>query len=387
MAKIKHKLRDLSILPTFILLSIVFILLAMLLAEVEKTIFSNAQTEIAFQYSNIVEGFNSKKVWGNQAVFWLSQQDSRRMWLYEMCLWLLPPVTYLICFFTAGLTFYRSKIKTPLALLSVASERIADNDLDFSLQYDSHDEMGTLCVAFEKMRSALETNNREMWRQMDERKRLNAAFSHDLRTPLTVLEGHLGILQKYVPDGKLSSNDIIDTYTVMAGQMKRLKTYVTSMNTLQRLEDIPINRECIPTADFIGQLRDTGKIICNGKQLIFLNEATVPTLFLDPEIVMQVFENLLSNAVRYADEAVTIKCRTEQNTLFLSVGDDGKGFDDVALKSATNPFYTTGDGENQHLGIGLNICKILCVRHGGNILLSNGAKKGAIVCTSFDMKK
>lgn len=102
MAKIKHKLRDLSILPTFILLSIVFILLAMLLAEVEKTILSNAQTEIAFQYSNIVEGFNSKKVWGNQAVFWLSQQDSRRMWLYEMCLWLLPPVTYLICFFMAG---------------------------------------------------------------------------------------------------------------------------------------------------------------------------------------------------------------------------------------------------------------------------------------------
>ena len=387
MAKIKHKLRDLSILPTFILLSIVFILLAMLLAEVEKTILSNAQTEIAFQYSNIVEGFNSKKVWGNQAVFWLSQQDSRRMWLYEMCLWLLPPVTYLICFFMAGVTFYRSKIKTPLALLTVASERIADNDLDFSLQYDSHDEMGTLCVAFEKMRSALETNNREMWRQMDERKRLNAAFSHDLRTPLTVLEGHLGILQKYVPDGKLSSNDIIDTYTVMAGQMKRLKTYVASMNTLQRLEDIPINRECIPTADFIGQLRDTGKIVCNGKQLIFLNEATVPTLFLDPEIVMQVFENLLSNAVRYADEAVTIQCRTEQNTLFLSVGDDGKGFDDVALKSATNPFYTTGDGENQHLGIGLNICKILCVRHSGNILLSNGAKKGAIVCTSFDMKK
>ncbi|HIR93866.1 MAG TPA: hypothetical protein IAB98_10665, partial [Candidatus Egerieimonas intestinavium] len=114
MAKIKRKLRDLSILPTFILLSIAFILLAMVLAEVEKTILSNAQKEIAFQYSDIIEGFNSKKVWGNQAVFWFSEQDSRIMWLYEMCLWLLPPVTYLICLFMAGLTFYRSKLKTPL---------------------------------------------------------------------------------------------------------------------------------------------------------------------------------------------------------------------------------------------------------------------------------
>lgn len=387
MAKIKRKLRDLSILPTFILLSIAFILLAMVLAEVEKTILSNAQKEIAFQYSDIIEGFNSKKVWGNQAVFWFSEQDSRIMWLYEMCLWLLPPVTYLICLFMAGLTFYRSKLKTPLALLSVASDRISDNDLDFSLQYDRHDEMGALCAAFEKMRSALEANNREMWRQMDERKRLNAAFSHDLRTPLTVLEGHLSILQKHGPDGKLSSSDITDTYTVMAGQVKRLKTYVSSMNTLQRLEDIPINRNCIPAADFIDQLRDTGEIVCNGKQLVFLNEVTVPTLCIDLEIVMQVFENLLSNAVRYADEAVTIQCQTEQNTLFISVADDGKGFDDVALKSATNPFYTTEDEGNLHLGIGLNIGKILCVRHGGNILLSNREKKGAIVCASFDMSK
>ena len=64
--------------------------------------------------------------------------------------------------------------------LTTSANRIAENDLDFSIAYDRNDEMGLLCKAFEKMRSALEKNNREMWRQMNERKKLNAAFSHDL---------------------------------------------------------------------------------------------------------------------------------------------------------------------------------------------------------------
>ena len=69
MGKAKHKLRDLSILSTFVLLAIVFLVLAMLLVEIEKTLLTNTQRAIAFQYSEIVEGFNSEKVWGNQSVF------------------------------------------------------------------------------------------------------------------------------------------------------------------------------------------------------------------------------------------------------------------------------------------------------------------------------
>ena len=179
MGKVKHKLRDLSILSTFVLLAVAFLLFAMLLVEVEKTMLINAQHNIAFEYSEIVEGFNSKKVWGNQSVFLLSERDGKMMWLFEMGIWALPPLTYLTCFILAGFVFYRSKIRTPLMLLTIR-RRIAENDLDFSIVYDKNDEMGLLCKVFEKMRSVLEKNNREIWRQMNERKKLNAAFSHDL---------------------------------------------------------------------------------------------------------------------------------------------------------------------------------------------------------------
>lgn len=387
MGKVKHKLRDLSILSTFVLLAIVFLLLAMLLVEVEKTLLINAQRDIAFQYSEIVEGFNSEKVWGNQSVFSLSEHDGKMMWLYEMGIWALPPFTYLVCFILAGYIFYRSKIRTPLMLLTTAARRIAENDLDFSIVYDKNDEMGLLCKAFEKMRFALENNNREMWRQMNDRKKLNAAFSHDLRTPLTVIEGHLGILQKYTPQGKLSTDDVMQTYAAMTGQVERLKNYTSSMNTLQRLEDIAIIRKQLIASELIERLNDTAEMVCRGKKLSISDKTTNANIHVDPEIVLQVFENLLSNAARYAKSSISIQYAVENDTFSITVTDDGLGFNDTTLKSATNPFYTTEKKSNtgQHLGLGLNICKILCERHNGNIILSNGITAGASVTVRFGM--
>ena len=387
MGKAKHKLRDLPILSAFVLISVVFLLLAMLLVEVERTLLINAQRDIAFQYSDVVEGFNSEKVWGNQSTFLLSERDGQIMRLYEICVWILPPVTYLICFIFAGLIFYRSKIKKPLLLLTASASKIAANDLDFSIEYDRNDEMGLLCKAFEKMRSALESNNREMWRQMNERKKLNAAFSHDLRTPLTVMEGHLGILQKYTPQGKLSADDVMQIYAAMAGQIERLKNYTSSMNTLQRLEDVPIVRKQLAVGDFTARLNDTAEMICMSKKLSISDETAAASLCVDPEIVLQVFENLLSNAVRYAKSSISIQYAAANDTFSITVSDDGPGFDDTALKSTTNPFYTTEKKSDigQHLGLGLNICKILCERHNGNIILSNGVESGASVTVRFGM--
>ena len=386
MAKIKCHFRNMPVLATLLLLTTTFLIVAMLVIEVERTLLQNGQYAIAFRYSDIVEGFNGIKVWGTNVAYILSTQDSRLMQLYELLLWLLPPVTYFICLFTASIIFYRTKMKIPLSLLSSSAAKIADKDLDFIIHYDKNDEMGQLCIAFEKMRSALETNNREMWRQMEDRKRLNAAFSHDLRTPLTVLEGHLGILQKYTPDGKLTIDDLKEVYTSMAGQVDRLKIYVSAMNDLQRLEDIEIKKQFVQTVDFIMQLKDTAKIICSNKQLTFSNEITTETIYICPEIVLQVVENLLSNAIRFARSSIYMKCYTIDNSFIINVTDNGIGFNETVLKYATNPFYTTERKDSSgHFGLGLNICKILCQRHNGTITLSNLPTGGASITVSFGM--
>lgn len=70
------------------------------------------------------------------------------------------------------------------------------------------------------------------------------------------------------------------------------------MNTLQRFEDISITVTLVATARFMQELKDTADIISGEKKLLFLNKVKAKSLSIDAEIVMQVYENLLSNAVR-----------------------------------------------------------------------------------------
>ena len=80
------------------------------------------------------------------------------------------------------------------------------------------------------MRSALYESNRQLWRSLEERKRLNAAFSHDLRTPLTVLRGYADFLEKYIPGGRIPEKKLLEVLGMMNGQIVRLEHYTQKMS-------------------------------------------------------------------------------------------------------------------------------------------------------------
>ncbi len=387
MGKMK-RIKNITLVPAYALMAVAFLFGAMFVADFERQYIEDVQYRVALKYTDQVEAFNGYKVWDKQGnEYQLTNEDSRKIRRLDFFSYIFPHMAYICSTVIASLVYYRVKLKKPLHILSNAAVRIADNDLDFVISYEKDDELGQLCDAFEKMRSCLEENSRETWRQMDERKRLNASFSHDLRTPLTVLEGHMDILQKYALTGALSKEDIAEIYSVMEIQLKRLIRYVSSMSELQRLEDIPISLKQISTEELTKALKNIADIICAAKALSFDNEIKADTVSVDLEIVLQVFENLLSNAMRYADTAISVVCKIKGNKLVITVVDDGKGFDTKALKIATDPFYTTEKkSEGEHFGLGLNISKILCQRHGGSISLKNQKSGGASITVSFAMK-
>lgn len=72
---------------------------------------------------------------------------------------------------------------------------ISQQDLDFQIQYTSDDELGQLCDTFEHMKNEIYKSNSKMWNMLQERKALTASVSHDLRTPITVLNGYLDYLE------------------------------------------------------------------------------------------------------------------------------------------------------------------------------------------------
>lgn len=296
---------------------------------------------------------------------------------------------YSVCIASAAILFYITKLKRPLRILQNASHRISENELDFTVEYPGSDEMSALCAAFETMRSALEETSGKMLRMLDERKQLNDAYTHDLRTPIAVLRGYTDMLIGYLPTGKISESEVFDTVQIMSSHVERLEQFADSMNTVQKLDDVAIRKEEVPTEEFFSHLRETADFLCKSQDLSckFESSITTATIFIDPSAVTQVFENLLSNAIRFAVSNIHIVCSADDNTFFISVTDDGKGFSEKERLIAAKPYYSGQAEKGQfHFGLGLHICRILCEKHGGSLRLENTTQHGAKVTAVFSAK-
>lgn len=281
--------------------------------------------------------------------------------------------------------FYKNKIQEPVSILKEEASYIGRNDLSFSCIYESGDELGEICGAFDAMRLQLARNQEKIWSLMESQRQLNAAFAHDLRTPLTVMQGYTELLVKYYPKGRISEEKLMETLQLMHAQVIRLQQFSETMKGIHTFESMEIKKKKQEFSIIEKKMKET----INGLQLqyefLFDIESQLPRGkgYFDLHCILEVLDNLLSNALFYAKKQISIVLEIDDNRLILYVKDDGKGFSKEELYMATRPYYT-GSGDNVgHFGIGLTISKLLCEKHGGSIHLSNSTKSGAIIAASF----
>ncbi len=387
MDKIKYLRLNLSLRKSLVLYLVVFVILAIILCTATISICNNTVNMIQASYPPSGEKYyltneqgerlGDGAYIGNTPVIF-SKEDECTIALLELLPLIAAPVYSALCMIAAVLLFYKDKLKKPLTELRAASEKISSNDLSFSIEYSSKDELGQLCHSFEIMRTALANNFSEMWRQVEERKQLNAAFAHDLRTPLTVLKGYNEMLQT---NEDKQTREIAAT---MEKHISRMEAYVSSMSSLRRMEDTQPEYKVIPLQPFLSSLYESAKIVCtqNGKELFLQNHILLSQLSLDHTFISQVCNNLISNAVRYAQTAVTLSFTLHDNGLLLSISDNGKGFDKNSLQRAANPYFTEESNHSEHFGLGLYICRLLCEHHNGYLKIEN-TSNGALVSAYF----
>lgn len=279
----------------------------------------------------------------------------------------------------AGIIFYYLKLKTPIAVLKDGTERIRMHDLDFSIPEVSKDEMGQICAAFEAMRGELLRTNQELWRQAEERRRLNAAFAHDLRNPVTVLKGTVRQLRR---DGRdEQALERMEAYTL------RIERYVEAMSSIQKLEQMPVSRKSVSGATMQAELEETARVfvlLSNPSVMVSVSVQEMEPVKLDHGIFLTVAENLIGNASRFARTKISICLEKEVGMLILTVKDDGPGFPTWLVKSGPKPFGKT-DESATHFGMGLYGSRVLCMKHGGELKVENGMGEecGAVVTATF----
>ena len=206
--------------------------------------------------------------------------------------------------------FYRVHIAHPLDEMAGSAQRIAMQDLDFEVPHVRGRELGQLSRTLENMRASLLEANRELWCVAEDRRRLNAAFAHDLRTPVTVLKGTVELAQMRAAQGDVPSEEQL---AALAMQVERLERYATAMGGLTKLEDRALAVDEHDAAEFLDELSRYARGIAtaSGRELL-LNVSPanqiVPRITVDMLLVEEVLGNLLCNACQYARASVALSC-------------------------------------------------------------------------------
>ena len=330
----------------------------------------------------------------NTAYYAASQPPASLMpWILTLATGLAPVLAYGGLGLLTFRRFYRVHIAGPLAELAGAADRIAEQDLDFAIGTVRGRELGRLSETLEHMRASLLEAQRELWRTAESRRRLNAAFAHDLRTPITVLKGTVEMAQMRLRRGDTLDVDALDA---LSSQVARLERYATSMGGLTKLEDRPVERERLSADVLRGELEHhvAGVVSARGSELDLelasRSESAESirhdmTVLLDLSLVEEVLDNLLSNACAHAVSSVTFDMMVDAGALTLVVTDDGPGFTPEALHRGCDPFFSENKSA-EHFGLGLNVSSVLCGLHGGEIALTNAETGGARVIATFDVR-
>lgn len=388
-----EKIRNLSLKKTILLYFVISLTAAFLLSGFTVHFARNMQNKIWEKYIDYADYTDVFQQHGKKYEIEISRPNQSQMnrldyHLSEMCDFI---ETYSVLIFSivgsvaVVFFFYKNKLKTPLQELKDALQMIADNELDFHVSYENKDEMGTLCKEFEMMRSALADNNRKMWRMIDDEKALRNAIAHDIRSPLSILRGYQEMLLEFVSAESIKTEDVIDILQTGMYQIDRIEHFTENMRKMSHLEQRELQCSEIELSELAKKIEAEAAMLSKKESKLCKVERVQEQniVKVDEELVMEVTDNLLENAVRYAQKSIALQIKKKDGFLIISVEDDGIGFVDTEEK-VTEPFYHKNPQDDlKHFGLGMYISRIFCEKHGGNLKIYNARQGGAHVEALF----
>lgn len=206
--------------------------------------------------------------------------------------------------------------------------------------------------------------------------------SHDLRTPLTIIGAYAqGIQSGIVKDNSKSAGIILE-------ECKRMMELIESILTISRIDSqaLELQRLTIPLQEFIQEQLYIIRESMGEKSLIFYENSAELYIETDPQLLIRIFQNIIFNCLRYAEEKIEISIKSEKDTAIVQIEDDGPGISADILSHAFERFYKGVDG---NIGIGLSIVYSGMEYLGGSVTLYNKKTPlhGAVYQLKFPKKQ
>ena len=259
---------------------------------------------------------------------------------------------------------------TPLDELFRASERVANGDYSVRVQEKGPPEVHSLMRSFNSMAERLQVNDQQ-------RRNMLADISHELRTPITVIQGNVeGMLDGVYPPDEARLKSIIEETQILSRLVDDLRTLALAESGALHLKREPTNlAELI--RDAVSSLGAQMKEKDIHIEMVLEN---VEDANLDPQRIREVLTNLFSNALRYTPLGGQIRILLteagigDERNVTISVEDSGPGIESHILPHVFDRFYKSSDSGG--MGLGLSIAKYLVEAHDGKIWAESEAGEG-----------
>jgi len=216
------------------------------------------------------------------------------------------------------------------------------------------------------------------------RKDFVANVSHELKTPVTSIQGFVETLKDGAIDDPAAARRFLD---ILDQQSNRLKAIIDDLLTLSWLEQgdaCPIKREDTRIADLLDNVRNLCALQAASRetQLLFDVDAAL-TYPVNPGLIEQAIANLVFNAVKYSppQAKVSIRAWVEDGRLVCTVEDNGIGIPQKDLKHIFERFYRVDKGRSREMGgtgLGLSIVRHIALVHGGTVSVNSVEGSGSV---------
>ena len=279
---------------------------------------------------------------------------------------------YIICMIIFVIVL-RRKFYEPLEKLNKAMELLSEGKRKKTIDYSAPREFVDICDRFNVMISKLEDSENQRKKLMNDKERMMADISHDLKTPITSIQGYA----KALSDGIIPEGDKDKYIKIIYEKSKKLTDLINIFHEYSKLEhpDFTLTFEKVDLSEYLRAYiaLKYEDIVENGFDI----EVDIPEEEVEVKIdkvqLQRLFDNILGNSIKHNEKGTNIYVSLEErgDVCEIIIADDGKG---VPKEIADNIFeaFTVGDesrNSKQGSGLGLAIAKAIVDLHGGTIEL------------------
>lgn len=260
----------------------------------------------------------------------------------------------------------------PLHELTAATHAVAHGELGRTVHVRSRDELGELASAFNQMSA-------DLAQAQERRRQMTADIAHDLRTPVSIIQGHAEALR----DGVLPANE--DTFALIHDEALRLNRMVEDLRMLSRAEagELTLMKRPAQIGPWLQNVVEAHRPRAMQRDVrLEAQWEAGGAVIMDADRMAQVMNNLLENALRHtpAGGTVTVGTRREGPTIEIYVQDSGPGIAPQDLPHLFERFYRGDKSRQRHegrSGLGLAIARSIVEVHGGRIWAESEPGEGA----------